>query len=120
MVEFLNQVWRYAAGIFAAIIVADVLSFIKPYAISVTKGLVAWSEKKYADEPKSGLKKKHFVMAILRFIFIGLNKQTPIIIDAIVTVANEKSTEMTTALKSVTTAEVNAKLTKLSSGSGKV
>lgn len=94
---------------------AKILSFFEPYALWVIKQLAAKVEKKYADEMKSGKKKKCIVLKILRFIFLGMNKKAPLIIDALIAEANKKGGEMTAAIKSVTLTEVKSQIASFTS-----
>ncbi len=109
----MNEIFRLVLMLIALFAAAKILTAIKPVKVALIKRAVAWAEKRYAEEEKSGAKKKCFALKVLRFLLVSINDGTSWLIDAIVAVANDKQSEMSTALKSVTAAEVDAKLAKL-------
>lgn len=82
----------------ALAVLAKLLTFIKPYKVALIKRAVTAAESKYADAEKSGKQKKAFALNLFRWGLIQANDTTSDTIDAVVSVANDKDAEMTSAL----------------------
>jgi hypothetical protein len=109
----MNEIVKCIVGAAALAILAKLLTFIEPYKIALIKRVVAFAEVKYADAEKSGKQKKAFALSILKWLLIQADDTTSDIIDAIVSVANDKSGEIVSTVKTVTTTEVAAKLDEI-------
>jgi hypothetical protein len=94
-------------------LLARLLLCIRAYKVALIKRAVIRAEKQFAAAEKSGQLKKAAALRFLRFFLIQADDFTNQLIDVIVAVANEKHTEMTDALRAVTTTEVKEKLEQL-------
>ena len=109
----MNEIAKYLLGVVVLAALAKLLTFVKPYKVALIKRAVSAAETKYAVAEKAGKQKKAFALNLLRWGLIQANDTTSDIIDAVVSVANDKDVEMTSALKSVTTSEVSLKLDEI-------
>jgi hypothetical protein len=113
----MTEVRNTLIAIVAFFLLARLLTYVRAYKVALIKKAVVREEKQYAAAEKSGQLKKAAALRFLRLFLIQADELTNQLIDVIVAVANEKHTEMTTALKTVTTAEIKAKMEQLSKGS---
>jgi hypothetical protein len=114
----MTEIRNTLIGIVAFFLLAQLLTYIRAYKVALIKRAVVHAEKKYADAEKSGQLKKAAALHFLRLFLIRANELTNQLIDIIVAVANEKNTEMTKALRAVTTAEIKAKMEQLAKDAG--
>ena len=109
----MKQILFYAAAVVVLIAAAKLLTFVKPYKVALVKRVAATMEKRYVAIEKSGARKKCRALRVLRWLLIKADEGTSLMIDAVIAVAKEKQIDMVAALKTVTAAEVTAKLSDL-------
>lgn len=109
----MREIIMYLLTIAIIAAVAKILTFVKPYKIALVKRFVKMAEKKYANAEKSGKQKKAFVLKVLKWFLIQTDDVTSNMIDAVVSLSNEKTGGMADGIKSITTAEINEKLDAL-------
>ena len=115
----MNDIIKYLLTMAVLALVAKLLTFIKPYKIALIKWAVKMAENKYADAFKSGKKKKAFALSVLKWCLVQTDEATSNAIDAVISIANDKSGDITSTIKAITTAEVTARLEDINNNTTK-